>query len=117
MGGGPTFTVNWTPAKACAPKRAASTRIKEIVSLCFIFVFSLASDRGSILEQPLCQLDERPPDAIRHARVNPPIHNSHDARLSYQKCTGKPRCVHDIKVKTSLLLRLGHGAIAAFFPR
>jgi hypothetical protein len=40
MGGGATFTESWTWAKACDPKTVASTNIKIIVSLCFIFVFS-----------------------------------------------------------------------------
>ena len=31
------FTENWIPAKACDPKRAASTRIRNILSLFFIF--------------------------------------------------------------------------------
>ena len=37
MGGGAMFTESWIPAKACDPTRAASTGIRNIVSLFFIF--------------------------------------------------------------------------------
>jgi hypothetical protein len=43
MGGGATFTESKTPAKACDPKRAASSKIRNTVSLFFILSIFLSS--------------------------------------------------------------------------